>query len=87
MSVIHKYVIGAKKCALLMPCGARILAVHEQHNTVCLWAQVDPEADKEFRHFRVYGTGHEIPDAALTYLGTVFIDGGHLVWHVYEDIL
>lgn len=39
--------------------------------------------DLPARHFRVYGTGHPIPDGAK-YHGTTIAPGGHLVWHLLE---
>jgi poly(3-hydroxybutyrate) depolymerase len=33
--------------------------------------------------FRVYGTGHPIPDGTK-YRGTVIAPGGQLVWHLIE---
>jgi len=35
------------------------------------------------RHFRVYGTGHPLPDR-FDYLGTAVAPGGALVWHLVE---
>lgn len=36
------------------------------------------------RDFRVYGTGHPIPDGA-EYRGTAVAPGGSLVWHLLES--
>jgi hypothetical protein len=30
------------------------------------------------------GTGHEMSDNPGTYIGTAMLDGGNLVFHVYE---
>lgn len=35
------------------------------------------------RHFRVFGTGHKIPDWAW-HAGTGLAANGSLVWHLYE---
>jgi hypothetical protein len=74
------------KCRL--PQGAQTLSVHEQWGEVCLWALVDPAAPLEDRQMLIYGTGHNIlvPTENLKYLGTVLLDAGSLVFHVFELI-
>lgn len=42
---------------ILMPVGAEILSVQTQRNTACIWALVDPTAEKEKRKFIIVGTG------------------------------
>jgi hypothetical protein len=37
------------------------------------------------RWFRVYGTGHPVPGDA-TYRGSVIVNGGMFVWHLFEMI-
>ncbi len=73
----------------LIPEGAKLLFVGMQEHglqafcrTVCLWLEVDSDAEKVMRKFKVVGTGHEVPDA-MEYCGSV-IDG-QSVWHVYEE--
>jgi hypothetical protein len=79
-----------------MPKGARILSVQAQRNLaaltvgdpieqVCLWALVNPEATKEIRGFRMVGTDHPIQHSEkLTYIGTFQMQGGALVFHLFE---
>lgn len=81
-----------------MPRGARLLSVQRResgepvrvgvgsHEPVELWALVDPDAPPEERRFRVAGTGHPIEDdpARLSFLGSVQLLGGQLVFHVFE---
>jgi hypothetical protein len=43
-----------------------------------------PRPDLPARFFRVFGTGHPIPDGAV-YRGTTVAPGGVLVWHLLED--
>jgi hypothetical protein len=62
--------------AISMPIGAKILCIHEQRGTICLWAEVDPQADKCERYFRVYSTGSQV----LPH------DHGLFVFHVYEQV-
>lgn len=69
-----------------MPAGAQPLHVAEQHGTVCLWALVDPARPPVPRRFRFAGTGHEITEdlAYLNHVGTFFMRGGDLVFHLFE---
>ena len=67
-----------------MPTDAKILAVNEQNDNACLWAECHPNADLEQRDFRIYGTGHELPDEPGDYVGTFQQAGGKYIWHVYE---
>ena len=55
---------------------------------LCLWIEVDPDAKLETRRFAVFGTGHEIDytDGQLDYIGTVQMEGGALILHVYEKL-
>jgi hypothetical protein len=69
-----------------MPRGAVILDVQTQHGHPQLWAQVDPDAQRQDRVFRMYGTGNYMPDGDLgTYIGTFQIADGDLVFHLYEE--
>lgn len=43
-----------------MPIGARVISAQNQGNDLCLWAIVDPKAEKQVRRFCVYGTGHPV---------------------------
>jgi hypothetical protein len=70
----------------MLPVGAKLLTVHEQHRNVCIWAEVAPEQKaKEARSFEIYGTGHPIPPGLRRFLGSVFLDGGNYVFHIYES--
>jgi hypothetical protein len=88
MKVIWKYEVPDNG-VLYMPVGAEILCVHPQggpvHETVCLWALVDPDIfTQEARRFVVIGTGHPIPNDGLVYRGTAHLRAGTLVLHVFE---
>ena len=87
MKAIHKYPLtlqGEEKVSL--PEGARILCVQNQRETICIWAVVDPDiTSHEERTFMIIGTGH-IHDSIPTggYIGTVQLQDGFLVFHVFE---
>jgi len=85
MKTIYKYVLGLLT-ELWMPIGAKILTVRTQFDEPTIWAIVDTEQERtEKREFKIYGTGHALPDNPGTYLGTFFIAGGSLVFHVFEE--
>lgn len=64
-----------------MPEGAQVLTAQVQGSTPCLWALVNPEAPKTKRKFFVYGTGHEINEEGVAYIGSIQMNG--FVWHVF----
>lgn len=87
MKTIWKFALEVvdRQC-VAMPKGAEVLCVQAQYDTPCLWALVDSDAaEKTSRCFRVYGTGHSIPDGdgPLSYVGTFQLPG--LVFHVFEE--
>ncbi len=84
MKTIWKFILQPK-IRIEVPCGAKILSVACQCDQICMWALVDPEAEKELRLFAVYGTGHKVPDNPGTFIGTVLMHGGSLVFHVFEE--
>jgi len=67
-----------------MPIGAEILGVQVQRDEPRLWAMVDPSAPKEKRQFKIYGTGHTMPDNPGKYVGTFQIAEGTFIFHVFE---
>lgn len=81
--------LASEAFSLRMPRGAEILTVQVQHGKPQIWAKVDPTAPVESRRFALFGTGHRIPDEresehALRYVGTFQVDGGALVFHLFE---
>lgn len=75
--------------AIEMPDGANILTVQEQRGVPCIWAEVDTNAPMVKRHFDIYGTGHEMKvdmGVERKYIGTFQIQGGALVFHVFERL-
>ena len=84
MTQIWKFVLQPE-VSLSMPTGAEILSVATQGNDICLWARVNPDADREDRTFIGIGTGHDIPNNMnLQFIGTVLLSGGTLVFHIFE---
>lgn len=70
--------------SLELPVGAEILSVQVQFSTVQLWALVDTSQPKEKREIEIYGTGHPMHDAERKFIGTVQLEEGRFVFHVFE---
>lgn len=72
---------------ITMPKGAKIIAVGNQYENLALWAIVNPEQGgiKEFRKIYIYGTGHSTDEIKGSYIGTVLMRDGSLVWHIFEE--
>jgi len=82
---VWKFKLDLDHCqSISMPAGAKILAIQVQFNQPRLWCLVDPTARLTDREFVTYGTGHEIDAEGHHYVGTYQIDGGRLVYHVFE---
>jgi hypothetical protein len=88
--VIWKYQLADEaRQVVMMPSGAEILSVQQQHGDLQLWAMVDPDLPKQMRVFEIFGTGTTMPDLSSEgrvrrHLATVQTCQGMLVWHVFE---
>lgn len=70
-----------------MPKDAQILSVATQDDRVFIWVLVDTSNELEPRHFRAFGTGHEIPtDTKLEFLGTAHLQNPNMVFHIFEEL-
>ncbi len=67
---------------LQIPNGAQLLTVQTQGEIPCLWALVDPNAERKPCVVQTYGTGHPIREVGA-YLSTYQMSGGALVFHVF----
>jgi hypothetical protein len=86
METIWKYeleVTGEQK--IMMPNGAVTLDVQVQDNLPCLWVRVDPDRSMINRKIITHGTGHEVPETTGDHIGTYQLQGGGLVFHVFES--
>ena len=81
MKTIWKYEVSPVT-ELDMPAGAEVLDLQVQNGVPAMWALVDPNAVKVKRFFRMYGTGHEMPNNPGKYVRTFQTQG--LVFHVFE---
>lgn len=84
-SVIYKYELSVEDAVeIQMPAGADVLCVQVQQSKPYLWAKVHTSATETTRKFYVVGTGHPMPVDAKEYVGTFQLQGGSLVFHVFE---
>jgi len=87
MKTIWKFTLDAGRTRQYMPKGSVVLSVNSQRDDICIWAEVDDKEKVEERVFEVFGTGHPIHvDMGIErkFIGTVLLDNGALVFHVYE---
>jgi len=85
MKTVWKYEINLYRQSFSLPKDSKILTVQTQNNIPCIWVLVDTEQKEEERRYEIYGTGHRIdPTLNLEYIGTFQVDGGTLVFHLFE---
>ena len=86
MKQVFKYELTMNDhITILLPEGAKILKIDTQHGVPYIWALVDLEtAPNEERIFRIAGTGHIIDEDKLGFIDTFQMDGGDLIFHVFE---
>lgn len=87
--VIWKFELSIENCGELqevdMPDGALLLSVINQAEKVIVYALVEPEKAARKRKFKVLMTGQTFkPDMNIHFVGTVALDGGAFVVHVFE---
>lgn len=70
--------------------GEVLKAVREERDAAAEKAAkrlAEPDVpDHETRRFHIVGTGHPMPDVPLQHLGSVQLDNGTFVFHVFEEI-
>lgn len=90
MKVIHKYKIDIREGLQEIPVthiGCTPLAVNVIGDEAYVWIEHNdhyPPSEGYTHKFKliVFGTGWDIPDTMLGYIGTMFT--GAFVWHVYQ---
>lgn len=86
MNVVHKYsLVQCDLQSVMLPIGAEILSVQEQHGCWQLWALVDSQLPPvERRKIRIAGTGHPICEPLKRFINTFQMCNGALVFHAFE---
>lgn len=86
MKSVYKYPFEiADDFEIEMPAGADVLCVDAQYEVPCIWAMVDLAAPMSNRKFHLAGTGHPLGDEieGHHYVGSFFLKGGSLVFHLF----
>jgi hypothetical protein len=88
MRRIHKYPFAIDDDVIVnLPLNATIISIQLQGDIPCVWAIVNPlEQYVESRQFKVFGTGHPMPETILRtheFRATLQLSNG-LVFHVFE---
>lgn len=87
MTTIWKTVLASSGVKQIMvPAGSEMLCAREQFEHICVWYRCKPTAPFEPRSLAVVATGEPSPDADGRYLGTAILQGGNLVFHVFERV-
>ena len=85
MRTIWKYDLIPGVNELSVPPYSNVCAVQVQRGVPRIWMFVIPNIpERVVRRFWVYGTGEDIPDTHQ-YYGTFQLEGGDLVFHVFEE--
>lgn len=86
MERIYKYpLVPEDWTTVRMPEGAEPLCVQVQGGAPFLWARVDIDRAPVLHHFRIAGTGHDLGSNIGRYIGTIQLEGGSLVFHVFSE--
>lgn len=85
MTTIYKFPLKLRVLQQVdMPAESKILCVQIQRGAPCIWAVVERGAkNQQSRTIRMIGTGNESPGETDDYIGTVQLDDGALVLHVF----
>ena len=85
MTTIYKFPLKLEALQQVdMPAESKILCVQMQYGVPCIWAVVEWGAINQWsRTIRMIGTGNEAPGETDDYIGTVQLDDGALVLHVF----
>ena len=84
MRTIYKYPINLnEKQSILTYEGAKPLRIAIQESTICVWMEVSTEEKKVDKNIYCFGTGFELPNLDLKYIGSV--DDFPFVWHIYYE--
>ena len=63
------------------------MSVKNQNNDVFIWAEVNTDNPVEKKEIIAYTTGEDLnPCEGKRFLGTVLLNQGYYVWHIYEKL-
>ena len=89
MRSIWKYSLELKEGphAFHIPYESDVLVtphIAEQNGKITLWCEVNTNREPQEYVFHVFGTGWDVP-SNVDYLGSVLMNQGAYVWHVYVE--
>lgn len=86
IGIIYKYTLVAySRTEINTPVGSIILSCQAQRDQICIWVLSNmDELKTEKRSFITQGTGHKMDFGQMVYIGTVQLNGGYDVQHVFE---
>ena len=85
MRTIHKYEIDIQDTIIIRaPFVCRWLHFGVQHGTPTLWGEVDTETPERDHVLLLRGTGHRATRREGPHIGTIMLQGGNLVLHLFE---
>jgi hypothetical protein len=86
MTTIWKYQIFGSDIIFSLPEGATVISFQAQRGVPTIWALVDTEKPLVPRKFRLYETGRELPPPPFAgrYIGTIQLENGDYVLHLFE---
>jgi hypothetical protein len=80
MRTIYKYQIPVEDTfSLDLPANSKVLTAQTQRQVPCIWVEIDSQAPKHPREFRLVGTGHP-----MRYIGSFQMLQETLIFHLYE---
>jgi hypothetical protein len=83
---ILKHRLDTSVCMIETSDRARVLSVQNVGEEIFMWVLDHVEGARRKRTFRQVMTGQVVPPKAAIYHGTVLLDGGAYVVHVFEDV-
>lgn len=83
---IYKYEFDDRACLQLTLCNPKVVLVAQQSRALpTVWIEQDLDlAPNTVLTLTVFGTGHTIPDAGVSHVGSAVC--GSFVWHVYSTM-
>lgn len=86
MKTVYKYPLAHQAGNKIeIPVLSNIMCLQMQNGTPTIWALVDTNATKEYRHIRIYATGEPFDEGfSHRYVGTYQIAG--FVFHAFEQV-
>ncbi len=89
MKTIHKLTLPRSGAATYsLNASFQPLHIEMQKGVITLWFKTNTECISKEKDvvFHVYGTGWEMEDVTLKYLGTAIDDADRFVWHVFQEV-